>query len=153
MKTANKWTVFLTCLVLVAIVVIVVIVMCRQVEKYKSQNDPVLNELRSSVIAKLAPHYPTLNNISVYASDRSETINKQHVYLCMKDKNGKYYDKNSLTYVLLHELAHVLCNEVNQKDPHTQKWQHIFESLKMHAHKLGIYDNTKPMVKNYCGYD
>ena len=37
---------------------------------------------------------------------------KQKVYLCLKDENNEYYNDNMLIYVALHELAHVLCDEI-----------------------------------------
>ena len=46
--------------------------------------------------------------------------------MCLKDKNGKYYDDNMLNYVALHELAHVLCDEIG----HTDKFYAIFDELR-----------------------
>ncbi len=36
------------------------------------------------------------------------------------------------------------CDELG----HTQKFQHIFKELLDHASSLGLYDETKPFVKN-----
>jgi hypothetical protein len=66
--------------------------------------------------------------------------------LCLKDKNGEYYDKNMLIYVLLHEISHSLCDEVG----HTKKFNEIFNALLKEAVKKGIYDENKPIIQNYC---
>ncbi|QNH08546.1 136R [Invertebrate iridescent virus Kaz2018] len=87
--------------------------------------------------------------IKLQEGPKSFTINKKQIFLCIKDKksgDANYYDYNSLIFVTLHEIAHVLCDELG----HTQKFQHIFKELLDHASSLGLYDETKPFVKNYC---
>jgi hypothetical protein len=116
----------------------------RQKDTYDRYLDPRLDALRD----KLAPVFPELRTISLYGSNRSFTINKQHVYICMKDEHGNYYDENMLVYVLLHELAHVLCDEVG----HTDKYKQIFRSLLHRAHEADLYDPEIPPLDNYCNY-
>lgn len=87
-----------------------------------------------------------LDEISITRGDNSYTINKKKVYICMKNNKGEYYEENMLTYVLLHELAHVICNEVG----HTPKFHKIFEKLLERAVALKIYDNSKELIFNYC---
>lgn len=116
----------------------------RQSDSYDRYVDPKLDELRD----RLSTAIPELRTISLYGSNRSFTINKQHVYICMKDEHGKYYDENMLVYVLLHELAHVLCDEVG----HTEKYKQIFRGLLHRAHEAGFYDPEKPPLDNYCNY-
>jgi hypothetical protein len=88
-----------------------------------------------------------LNNLVMVEDNESYTINKKVIHLCTKNpKNGHYYDKNTLMFVVLHELAHVLCNDVG----HTETFSVINQSLLDHAVKCGFYDPSKPFVKNYC---
>lgn len=88
-----------------------------------------------------------LNNLVMVEDNESYTINKKVIHLCTKNpKNGQYYDKNTLIFVVLHELAHVLCNDVG----HTDTFSVINQSLLDHAVKCGFYDPSKPFVKNYC---
>ena len=91
-----------------------------------------------------------LNNLVMVEDKESYTINKKVIHLCTKDpKNGKYYDKNTLMFVVLHELAHVLCNDVG----HTDNFSIINQALLNHAYKHGFYDPSKPFVKNYCSLE
>ena len=53
-----------------------------------------------------------------------------------------------LIYVALHEVAHVLCDEVG----HTQKFHSIFEDLLKKATEMGIYNPSIPLIQNYCEY-
>ena len=132
-----------------------------QVVEHYIMKDPLLNK----IIIKCKPLFTTeyynpdvlgvlkhlnkrniLDDITIMRGDNSYTINKRKVYICMKDENGKYYNENMLTYVLLHELAHVICDEVG----HTQKFHQIFEKLLERAVALKIYDNSKELIFNYC---
>lgn len=90
-----------------------------------------------------------MSEIDLFEGDKSFTINKRKIYLCLKDRGltGEvFYDYNSLIFVCLHEIAHVLCDEIG----HTEKFLQIFEELLKHASDLGLYDRGKPFVKNYC---
>jgi hypothetical protein len=88
-----------------------------------------------------------LKNLVMVEDNESYTINKKVIHLCTKNpQNGKYYDKNTLMFVVLHELAHVLCSDVG----HTENFTNINYTLLNHAIKHGLYDPTKPFVKNYC---
>ena len=90
-----------------------------------------------------------LNEIKLYVGSKSYTINKTRVYLCLKDENNQYYDDNSLMFVLLHEISHVICNSIG----HTEEFHKIFGDVLVEAEKVGIYNSKIPMIKNYCGHD
>jgi hypothetical protein len=94
-----------------------------------------------------------LNNVNVLKDlvmvedSESYTINKRVIHLCTRDpRNGKRYDKNTLMFVVLHELAHVLCPEIG----HTNNFLNINTALLQYAASHGFYDPTKPFIKNYC---
>ena len=67
----------------------------------------------------------------------------------MKDEAGKYYEDNMVIYVALHDLAHVLCDEV----VHTEKWKKIFEDLLLEAETKAVYDSNVPPILDYCTYN
>ena len=54
-----------------------------------------------------------------------------------------------LMYVAIHELGHVLCDEIG----HTPKFHRIFRELLEKAENLKIYDPNIPIVMNYCGHN
>jgi beta-lactamase regulating signal transducer with metallopeptidase domain len=113
-------------------------------DSYDNFYDPKLEQLRS----KIATAIPEIENVKISGSNKSFTINKKHVYICTKDENDEYYDDNMLIYVILHELAHVLCDEVG----HTEKYKNIFRELLDRASRGGVYDPNKPPIDNYCNY-
>lgn len=112
-------------------------------EKYLEQ-DPVLMELKE----ELSKCFPEIDNAILLKGKKSYTINKKQIYICLKDEKGEYYNKNMLKYVILHELAHVLCDEIG----HTEKFHKIFEEILKKAIKCGVYDDRIPPIKNYCEY-
>ena len=131
-----------------------------QIQEYYQQDDPKLKELLEKVrplfesdkyFSGLLSELNTrkiLDEITLYSGDKSYTINKKKVYLCLTDENDEYYNINMLTYVLLHELSHVICDEIG----HTQKFHDIFKEVLKEAKKLKIYDPNIPIIKDYCQY-
>jgi hypothetical protein len=112
-------------------------------EKYL-EDDPMLVDIRET----LQPVFPDINNVILLKGQKSYTINKKRIHLCLTDKDGKYYDKNMLIYVTLHELAHVRCNEVG----HTEKFHKIFKEIQNVAIKHKVYNPDIPIIKDYCNY-
>ena len=109
------------------------------------QEDPMLWKLKDM----LTPLHPEVKNVKLYKGNKSYTINKKQIYICLKDENDQYYPTNHLVYVMIHELAHL----INKDDiGHTQKFHDIFEDLLDKAHKLQLYNPSIPPIENYCNY-
>ena len=144
--------------IILAIVGLVVYITTQILEEFNLQDDPILPELKSKIaplfskdakytgILDVINKRDLLNEVGLYKGNKSYTINKEKIFLCLKDKNDEYYDTNMLLYVLLHEISHALCDEVG----HTKKFNDIFNALLKEAVKKGIYDENKPIMQNYC---
>ena len=84
----------------------------------------------------------------------SFTINKgELVSLCLRQKNKPkdIHDLNTLMFVVIHELGHVM----TVSEGHTQEWMDNFRFLLREAEKCGIYepvDYSRENI-NYCGVD
>jgi hypothetical protein len=115
-----------------------------RVTEYYEQMDPMLVRIRETLI----PLHPCVENLKFYEGKKSYTINKKKVYLCLKDDNSEYYDFNMLIYVSIHELSHVICDEIG----HTAKFHRIFRDMLELAEQKNIYDSSIPIIKNYCGH-
>lgn len=104
---------------------------------------PVIVELRNH----LRPMFgEQIDKIPIFGGDSTYTEDKEKIVLCT-NKNKKVYDINLLTYVLLHEIAHMMCDEHG----HTQKFREIFAKLLKQATSLGLYDPKMPLKdKEYC---
>ena len=139
----NIWAIlfFILLAILIGIVIWLIV---RQLRENFQMYDPEIIKIKK----KLSLIHPAVNKLEFYASDKSYTINKHKVHLCLRDEHDKYYDDNMLMYVALHELAHVLCDEIG----HTEKFSIIFQELLDKAEKIGIYDSSIPPIKDYCNY-
>jgi hypothetical protein len=130
--------------------------------------DPVVQKLKNKVITFIDEReYPwvgdleclnhkkkeIMNKLVLCKGESSYTINKEVVYLCVMDKQGKYYDNHMLMHVLLHELSHAICDEIG----HTKKFDDIFTALMNEADaptcpsQNPIYNKKLPLLDNYCG--
>jgi hypothetical protein len=116
----------------------------RMDDTYDKYYDPKLDNLKQ----RLLPVFPELQHVEMSGSNKSFTVNKEDVYICMKDERNQYYEDNMLIYVILHELAHVLCDEVG----HTEKYKEIFRGLLKRAQVAGLYDPNQPPIDDYCNY-
>jgi hypothetical protein len=144
MKMNISTKIFISFTVILIIVGVILWIRKQKREKYL-QDDPVLFKLKKI----LDPLHPDIKNLKLYKGKKSYTINKDKIYMCLKDESGEYYDMNMLIYVFLHEYAHFL----NKDDiGHTEKFHKIFEDLIEKAEKMGVYDSTIPPIENYCNY-
>lgn len=127
-------------LLLVGVVALVLLVR----RSYYQSDHPVLNRIREN-FRKLNPEYA---NIPLYEGNSSYTENKSTITMCLKNpENGKYYDMNTLMYVALHELGHM----VSKTHGHNEEFKRNFNTLLRQAENLGIYDPQKPIPPTYCG--
>lgn len=115
------------------------------IREHHLQDDPMILQIKQV----LEPLHPCIKGLKLYKGNKSYTINKKSIYLCLKDENGEYYPMNMLIYVTLHELAHYL----NKEDiGHTPKFHAIFEDLIEKASELGIYNPSIPPIQGYCDH-
>lgn len=143
---------------IIILIIIIALLIAGQIEEYSLQDDPKLNEIKIiieplfSKNIKYTGYLTTLNDrdilneLSFYKGNKSYTINKEKVFLCLKDKNENYYHINTLIYVTLHEISHAICDEIG----HTSKFNKIFDELLDKASSMKIYDSTIPIVQDYC---
>lgn len=131
--------------VIILLLGLIIYTIYTQIKEHYQKSDPMLKIIKETI---LPLHEEKVSTISFYEGDKSYTINKKKIYLCLKDDNNEYYDFNMLIYVAIHELSHVLCDEIG----HTPKFNRIFQDNLLKAEKLGIYDSNKPIITNYCGH-
>ena len=160
MTTIERNNYDISSILLCSIIIGFIIWLCiTEIEEYQLQNDDKLKQLKEMLkplfmkkhVGILEPlnDRNILNNIGLYKGDKSYTINKQKIFLCLKDQYGKYYPDMQLKYVLLHEISHTICESVG----HTEEFNHIFDVLLREAISLGIYDKDFEIIQDYCTYN
>jgi len=130
--------------IILFILILLAVIFVGQWKEYFDSLDPMLSTIQTTLL----PLHPVVKEVQFFEGTKSYTINKKKIYLCLKDKNQNYYEFNMLLYVSIHELAHVLCDEIG----HTPKFDRIFHELLQRAIRLGIYDPEIPILSDYCGH-
>jgi hypothetical protein len=114
----------------------------------KKKPSAVIERIKS----KIGLINPKFKYLDIREGFRSETEDKSLITLCVKDPDtGKEYSLNTLIYVTLHEVAHVLNKP--EYDEHGSEWQAIFTKLLEQAEEKGIYTPTLALEPVYCGID
>lgn len=132
-------------ILLALFVSLIIYLIVNQISEMYAQQDPILEKIKNHI----APLYPdVVSSLKFFEGNKSYTINKRKIYLCLRDENQEYYDYNMLIYVALHELSHVMCDEIG----HTPKFHSIFREVLKKAAGMGIYDPEKPIIMDYCGH-
>lgn len=109
-----------------------------------TKREPVLKMVRTN-FKKINPKF---ENIPLFSGKGAYTDNKSEITLCLTDPNTQHdYDSNTIMYVALHELAHVISEGIG----HGEEFRQNFSKLLLEGEKLGFYDPTKPMTTTYCG--
>ena len=110
-------------------------------ETQKKKAD-LLDYLRT-VADALAPG--TDFTLSEYDGD-TFTYNKKDMYLCLRNAE---FDKDTLVFVFLHELTHILCQSCNQ---HESPFYDRFYTLLDQAKLSGFYNETSRLYPfEFCG--
>lgn len=128
-------------LAVILTVILLWVIIC-QVREHHLQDDPMLHHLKQI----LEPVHPEIKTAKIYKADKSYTINKDKIFLKIRDENGQYYPQNMLVHVLIHEIAHML----NKKDVgHTEEFHRIFDELLIRATETGAFNPSIPIITSY----
>lgn len=112
--------------------------------KNYSSDNPVILQVKSN-FSKINPEY---GKIPIREGNNSYTENKSAITLCITDPDtGKYYSMNTIMYVALHELSHIISKTYG----HNEEFKRNFVILLKIATEKGLYDPSLPMPPSYCG--
>jgi len=93
----------------------------------------------------LSEHTPRTTKNTSYVINKGDLIK-----LCLRNKKtGEFHDMNTLIFVNLHELSHLLDREYG----HNKSFWHGFQTVLKAAVELGLYKpvNYYKNPANYCG--
>lgn len=115
-------------------------------EKYPKREN-VLRMKANFNPKKIMETLPT-SEFTAYTENKGEKM----AFCVTRRKNGtKLIDENTLMFVAIHELAHVMTKTHNHKD----EFWHNFKFLLVNAKDIGIYtpEDYKKTPKEYCGME
>jgi hypothetical protein len=119
--------------------------------KHMNENNPEDPDVQRLVEnfnpTKISETLPT-SKLTAYSENKGEKI-----AFCLNSKRGgnKLIDLNTLTFVAIHELSHLMTESVGHKP---EFWSN-FKILLVNAKKINIYnpEDYKSNPKSYCGMD
>lgn len=129
------------------------------IEKFKNLDEPskciktpyskeyakkILESLETDInkVHPIDEYHLSFHPLECCTLEDSATEDKKKVFICVKDKNGNYYNYNKLLQVALHELAHAQSKAVDPN--HTSKeFLTNYNNLMSKASKMGIIDLSK----------
>lgn len=126
------------------LIMVIVFISTKQVHEGFVAYDEKLVELEK-LLREVFP--AETRSVEFKAASKSYTVNKKHINICMRDREGNYYDDQVLLNVMLHELSHA----INKDDiGHTTKFYKTFNDLLNKASEKGIYEKSTKIPENYC---
>jgi len=100
----------------------------------------------------MAPVYEIKESFQITYSEKNINRNniKGMIYVVIwNDKYSRVFNRNTLIYAVLHEIAHILSPSIQHKDP----FDAIEKVLLNKAIELSYYDPNIPMEENYLTLD
>jgi len=140
-------------LTLFVLVVSLVCYACRKNKKDERKIETYQDPLLGKIYKDLKLIYPDLDqkNITIHAANDTLTEDKKTMYLCIRKKNGEYYDYPSILYIAIHELAHVLNDEYDTESQHGDKFNNLNQILLQRAEDLELIPKNLKVNYDMCG--
>lgn len=143
----KRYHVIIACILILIVIIAGIYYWKEHYTADKSPNNMVLSQIKYN-FSLLSPDYA---KIPLQEGKKSYTQNKKVIVMCLRDPTTKkYYDMNTLMYVAIHELSHMISVSYSEKE-HNDEFKKIFSSLLNKAKSIGIYDPRLPLPSVYCG--
>jgi len=109
-------------------------------------DDPRVKRLVEGFNPKAISETLPTSELTAYSENKGQKI----AFCLNKSKNGsKLIDLNTLTFVALHELSHIMTSSIGHKQDFWENFKFLLENAK----KAGIYnpEDYKKNPQDYCG--
>ena len=109
-------------------------------------NDPRTKRLVEGFNPKAISETLPTSELTAYSENKGQKI----AFCLSKSKNGsKLIDLNTLTFVALHELSHIMTSSIGHKQDFWENFKYLLENAK----QAGIYnpEDYKKKPQDYCG--
>ncbi len=123
---------------------------CKRTPRSKEISDIILNKLTSDLMflyGNIEKIRSIVENLKFYPLEccnleDSMTEDKKKVFVCVKGKDGRFYNYNKLLQVAIHELAHAI-SKLNDPDHKTPEFNQNYKFLIQKAVNLNFIDLSK----------
>lgn len=110
------------------------------IKEENSSDEFIQNKLNKEFVIKEVPK--NSKNIGY-------TINKNVLYICMRNNYGFEENYNRMYFVVMHELAHIITKSVGHTDEYWNNYKMVIKTAI--KHKLYTYENYYDAPVKYCG--
>jgi hypothetical protein len=115
----------------------------------KAKSLIILKKLKEDA-EKIYPDIKTinfsLNPLECCKLEDSMTEDKKKMFICLRGKNGRYYNYNKSLQVFIHEISHLISKQVDPN--HTSKeFNEHYRQLMNKAEELGLIDKSLLNIK------
>lgn len=124
---------------------------CKKLVAYLKETDPnniITKRLVKGFNPKQIHEVLPSSEHTAYSENKGEKL----AFCLNKNREGdQFIDENTLTFVALHELSHIACDEIG----HTDKYWKTFKKVLEYAVDLGIYKpvDYKKNPVTYCSME
>jgi len=120
------------------------------INHYKSDPATIADPRVKTMVERFNPNNMMENNIGEDSTSYSENKGEK-IVVCLREKTNGYplVDENTIMFVILHEMAHLMTTTIG----HTPEFWTNFKRILQDASKVGIYHpiNYSKSPVNYCG--
>ena len=129
-------------IVLLILVFVIVIGLSHPKDPYLESFKPLISKILDKAGFYLVDEPLPIHIVK--SKDRTYTMNKQKIYMVLEKPNGERFNRDTLLFVLLHEIAHILSPD----EHHTKDFYRIEKRLHSAAIDLG-YIRKERLDKSY----
>jgi hypothetical protein len=122
----------------------------KMIERYKSDPSAMMDPRIKTLVSRFNPENLVENDVNSDSTSYSENKGER-IVVCIRDKTPPYdfVDENTVMFVLIHEMAHLMTLSVG----HTPEFWTNFKRLLHDGVSVGIYSavNYSKIPTEYCG--
>lgn len=138
----TRWKMEIVMIVLLIIIFGIIFLFSNQRDPYLESLKPILSKILEKSGYHMIDH--TIPIDLRKSKNRTYTLDKQRIYVVVDKPNGQRYNRDTLLFVLLHEIAHIL----SPNEHHTKEFHRIEKRLHSSAIDLG-YIRKEILDKSY----
>ena len=119
---------------------------CKELVDYVGKKDPDVQRLVKNFNPKKISETLPTSELTAYSENKGEKL----AFCLSKSKNSAtLIDVNTLTFVSIHELAHIMTKSIGHKQEFWQNFKFLLENAK--EAKIYKPEDYKKKPKGYCG--
>ena len=103
----------------------------------------------TDVKRRIAVVLPSVSELYIRQGEKPMIVNKQDIYLTLYDSDGRLYDINTIVYVCLHELSHLICDTEDTVEHHSPAFYSIFNKRLRVSVDNGVFNPTTPINSDF----